>query len=211
MIVILEGLDGVGKTTLAIGLYDTLKKKYHEKDTDKVIFYPILKYAEGPDNPEINKNEYMRFKNQEMNDEEIANYLEKVITYNTKIVNKLNDEGKIIIIDRHLPSFFVYQVCRLKNPVYQETFSKLTKTIPFPINTLFVHIVYNEKKVKENLKFREVDKYDLLTLESHKEMELNYELYYSKFKPKNTRHIYFLNNDTIDESVEQLTTLVEFY
>lgn len=207
MLIILEGLDGVGKTTLANGIYEKLKETLN----DKVVFWPILTHSDDINNTEINKDAYKRFKNHEMTEEQTANYLEKVITYNSNIIKQLTDEGKIVITDRHIPSFFVYQVCTSNNPVYKKAFENLNNNIIFPDKTVFVHITYQQELVNKRLLSRDVDKYDKITLANFKTMEDNYKIYYINYRPENSNYILFINNDKLTSSVNQLVDLITFF
>lgn len=149
MIIAIEGMDGVGKTTIA----NYISKKYNFTFIDKPI-----KYIYGKDNNIISN--------------ELNKLLDSIYKYNDPIIktwffglgNLLcirNHQNKNIIIDRHYVSNYFWNSDEECKPIYDAMFNIIGK----PNLTIILHAEY--KELLKRIKSRNINDPDLLSIEEN--------------------------------------------
>ncbi len=208
MLFIFEGIDGVGKTTLAEETYKYLSKKYGQ---DKVILYPILKVIEGDGNDQYHRDRYNKFKSNQMTVYETAEYLSSTIIYNSLKIKELVEQDKHVICDRHYMSFYAYQV--YSNPEIEEYVSAFFKIISqdlLPVKTILFHVIHtNKTKLLARINKRGYDGLDEVAANNYEKILKGYKDYFNIYHPHTIPYFKVINESTRD--IENIVRLVDSF
>lgn len=115
--IVLDGIEGTGKTTLGKMLAEELNAVYISTNSKSNMASAIRARFKDKVKPPLSQLSYAYMM--------ASTILENYYDY----VQPALDEGKLVISDRWLPSFFVYQVCYTANPLVNEVFLNLKKEL----------------------------------------------------------------------------------
>lgn len=161
--IVIEGMDGIGKTTLAVQLKeDLIKQGYKEED---------IVITREPYSKEIKK---------EIMDNDLSNYEEqKLFTKDRElhlkeVVKPALKEGKIVICDRYMLSSIVYQ--KVKDGLDAKTILTMSKNCLRPDYQIVLTAI-SPKSIIDRLyknNREEMNKYDYQKIDFHEKINQTY-------------------------------------
>lgn len=187
MFIVLEGPDGSGKTTLI-----EISKEYN---LNKDIYYTTAFSSEyGKLAKQLLNSYYSKNINQTTKIELISKSI--ISTYDT-VIAPLRDDN-IVVCDRWVPSFYVYQDCKNNKEardVYMQYFDYLVGLIVQPDHTFYLEV--DQNTLLERIANRQKDLLDNYAVSNLSRIISGYKEFIS-----NNKHNYtILTRDNIDQFV----------
>ena len=178
MIILLEGVDGSGKTTYV----NKLKEKLILLGKNVDIISGLL--------PEYKNKITREMDSLEISKIAISSFKDVLIRIN------LNKENNVItILDRFLPSMFAYQIYKenlfkpyigfIKNYESEEVLSEYQRLNKFFFNSFYVNIIYldvDDNTIKNRLEIKTRDVLDDYFLENMNKIKSGYSIYFNDLK-----------------------------